>query len=188
MNTKPVMGILAALVLFASVGAAMALWSDSLKINTTIETGEVRVDFDSWNCSDVNADPQAQGYDNSENKDVAQCIVEPEIYDETGSVIKLNVTLNNTYPGYHVIIYFNVTNTGTIPVKLLSMSYSNFTEEDDAALNVWLVAPNDTQIHAGEEGEYELHIVVLQEAEMNMTYFFDVMLVFAQWNEVPLPS
>lgn len=182
MNTKPVMGILAALVLFASVGAAMALWSDSLRINTTIETGEVRVDFDSWYCNDTGADPQAQGFDNSEGKDVAQCIVEPEIFDERESVIKLNVTIVNAYPGYHAVIYFNVTNTGTIPVKLLNYTMSSF---DDTALDAWLVIPEDTQIHAGEEGEYELHIIVLQPAMMDDTYFFEISMTFAQWNEVP---
>jgi len=169
------------LLLVTVVAGALAMWSDTLKINATIETGEVKVKFSEWYCNDVGADPQYDGFHNVEGKDVASCCVEVEVEDEEGNPIKLLVTLDNTYPGYYVVITFTVDNIGTIPVKLLSYEFSGVNEE---ALYVWLLVPEDTQIDPGDYGTYELHIVVLQGAAENSTYEFELTLTFAQWNEV----
>jgi len=66
-------------------------------------------------------------------------------------------------------------------VKLLSYS---ITGVDGSALSVSLDVPEDTQIDPGYSSTYILHITVLQGAEENSTYTFEVELVFAQWNEV----
>ena len=178
MNTKTIIPII---MVLAIIAGAIAMWSDTLKINATIETGEVKVKFSEWYCSDEGADPQAEGFNNEEGKDVASCDVDVELVDEEGNPIKLMVTLSNAYPGYHVVITFTVDNIGTIPVKLYNYSIKDVNE---SALNVWLEVPEDTQIDPGDSSEYELHITVLQKAEESTTYSFEVELEFAQWNEV----
>ncbi len=181
-TSSKIVGILALTILLASLATAYAMWAETLRINVTINTGEVDVEWSDWACSDRGPDPQAPGFNNSEGKDVASCYVEPEIYDDEGDVIKLNVTITNAYPGYNPEFKFLVDNIGTIPVKLL-----NYTIEgvNTTALSVNMTIPDDTQIHAGEDLTIGMSVEVLQAAQENATYTFEITLVFAQWNEVP---
>ncbi|MEM2020671.1 MAG: hypothetical protein QXP80_00390 [Zestosphaera sp.] len=183
MDTRKLMSISALTILVLALGSALAMWSEELRINATVETGEVDVKWSDWWCSDEGPDPQAEGFRNDEGKDVASCLVEVELEDDEGDPIKLLVTLDNAYPGYSVDVYLIVDNIGTIPVKL----YSATIEIDpEAPIEAWFMIPEDTQIDPGGTGEYILHIEVLQEAEENTTYegVFEAILVFAQWNEV----
>jgi len=168
-------------MVLAIIAGAIAMWSDILKINATIETGEVKVKFSEWYCSDKGADPQAKGFNNEEDKNVASCDVNVELVDKEENPIKLKVTIDNAYPGYYVVITFTVDNIGTIPVKLYNYSIKGVNKN---ALNVWLEVPEDTQIDPGYSSEYKLHITVLQNAKESTTYSFKVELEFAQWNEV----
>ncbi len=181
MQYSKVLGLVALTVIVASIGLATAMWSETLKINATVKTGEVDVKWSSWSCSDTGSDPQASGYHNDEGKDVARCIVTPEKRDEEGDVIKLNVTIVNAYPGYKAVITGVVDNIGTIPVKLNDHSISDY---DTDALNVELGIPSDTQIEPGGNSTYTLTVEVLQTADETSTYSFEVTLQFAQWNEV----
>ena len=45
--------------------------------------------------------------------------------------------------------------------------------------------PLDTQIDPGETDTYELCIHVTQNASESTSYSFELIMVFAQWNEVP---
>jgi hypothetical protein len=180
-----IIGITMLAILLVGFGAAVAMWYDTLKVNTYINTGTVKVKWSEWYCSDTGPDPQAPGFNNTEGKDVASCMVEPEINDTDNNTIKLKVNITNAYPGYAVNITMVVDNIGTIPVKLLNHTFSNWTSEDDEALNVTLYIPDDTQIHAGENLTIIMEIVVLQNATQDHDYFFDVEFIFAQWNEVP---
>jgi hypothetical protein len=176
-SIKTIIPIIMAIMVIAG---AVAMWSDILKINATIKTGEVKVKFSSWTCSDEGSDPQGQGFHNEEGKNVASCNVEAS---DGENPITLSVTLNNTYPGYSVDVTFTVDNIGTIPVKLLNY---NIIGVDPNALSVSLSVPKDTtQIDpGGNSTTYTLHITVLQSAAKSSTYTFEVDLTFAQWNEV----
>ncbi len=170
-------------LILLTIGVASAMWMETLRINTYVHTGEVQVAWVDWYCSDEGPDPQVgEPFHNEEGKDVAKCIIEPEVYDEEQNIIKLNVTIVNAYPGYAPEITLVVENIGTIPVKLLDYSISEY---DENALSVDFIIPEDTQIHPGETLELGIKIVVLQEAEELTTYTFEVEYTFAQWNEVP---
>lgn len=180
MSIKTIIPIIVAIMVIAG---AVAMWSDTLKINATIKTGEVKVKFSSWMCSDSGSDPQAEGegFHNDEGKNVASCNVNVGVSDEEGNPIKLDVMLNNAYPGYSVDVTFIVDNIGTIPVKLLNY---NIIGVDGNALSVSLSVPKDAQIDSRGSSTYTLHITVLQNAAESSTYTFEVDLTFAQWNEV----
>ncbi|MEM0000269.1 MAG: hypothetical protein QXH02_04220 [Desulfurococcaceae archaeon] len=167
------------IVLLVTIGFALAMWSETLLVNVTVETGEVDVKFSEWYCSDTGPDPQAEGYHNEEGKDVASCNIEVEEYDDEGDPIKLLVTLSNAYPGYTVDVGLIIDNIGTIPVKLY-----NWDIEVDEPIGASLLIPEDTQIDPGGYAEYILRITIPQEAEENATYSLELTLVFAQWNEV----
>ena len=182
MSIKTIIPIIMAIMVIAG---AVAMWSDTLKINATIKTGEVKVKFSSWMCSDEGSDPQAQGFHNEEGKDVASCNVSVEERDGEGNPIKLDVTLNNTYPGYSVDVTFTVDNIGTIPVKLLNYKLIDPSGVNGSTLLISLSVPENTQIDPGSSSTtYTLHITVLQNAAESSTYTFEVDLTFAQWNEV----
>ncbi len=182
MNIKKIAPIfMIPVIVLAMTGIAYAMWSETLKVNVTVNTGEVDVEWSDWYCSDTGADPQAEGFYNEEGKDVATCDIDIEKTDDEGDVIKLAVTLDNTYPGYSVDVTLVVDNIGTIPVKLYSHSFSGL---EGLPLDVSLTIPEDTQIDPGGNATYILHITVLQGAEENATYSFELTLVFAQWNEV----
>ncbi len=177
------LGVLMLAALLVAFGSALAMWSETIRINTYIHTGEVRVAFGGWQTNDNGPDPQCgEEYNNNEGKDVARVIVTPERYDDQNNTIKLNVTIVNAYPGYCVKVTFNVTNIGTIPVKLLNGTVLNL---NSTALGVKLGIPKDTQIHPNENSTYCLKITVKQAATELTTYSFEVKLTFAQWNEVP---
>ncbi len=183
MNRSKIYSLSALALILASIGAVSAMWYQSLAINVYVHTGTVAVEWSHWSCNDDGPDPQTpdSNFDNSEGKDVAECIVTPEITNDNGDVIKLNVTIVNAYPGYHADVAMFVDNIGTIPVKLYNYS---IVDVDSSAMNVQFTIPTDTQIHPGDEGEYHLIIDVLQTAQQNSTYSFEIELGFAQWNEV----
>lgn len=167
------------IALLATMGIALAMWSETLLVNVTVYTGEVDVKFSSWSCSDSGPDPQAPGFHNTEEKNVASCDIQVERLDEEGDPIKLLVTLNNTYPGYTVDVTLTIDNIGTIPVKLYQSSISG-----SGIISASLIIPEDTQIDPGSSADYILRITIPQEAEENSTYSLEITLVFAQWNEV----
>ncbi len=187
-DMSKIFGVAIISVLLIGVGASLAMWYDTLLINTYVNTGEVKVEWSNWTCSDTGPDPQAPGFNNTEGKDVGKCIVTVERWRNNNTEpIKLNITLDNVYPGYAVNITLYVDNIGTIPVKLYDYKFTHFDTEDEMALQVRLIKPNSTQIHPNEYGVYILEIIVLQQANETYSYSFDLEMIFAQWNEVQGP-
>lgn len=177
---KYIKSIAIPIVIIAALGLALAMWSETLTVDVTVNTGEVDVKFSGWACSDTGSDPQAEGFHNEEGKDVAWCSVTGGDVDDEGDLIELVVTIGNAYPGYTVDITIYIDNIGTIPVKLYDYDV-DFDEPIIAELQI----PEDTQLHPGETGKYVLRITIPQEADELTTYTGTVTLVFAQWNEVP---
>ncbi len=173
MRGSAVYGFVALAIVMLSIGTAMAMWSETLRMNVQVNTGEVDVKWSDYYTNDNGIDP---GYD----KDVASCEVVAEEYDSEGDVIKLRVTISNAYPSYTCVVTGIVDNIGTIPVKLLSHQLVDVPDE----LTVTEGIPEDTQIDPGMNATYTLTIHVEQSAAENATYTFEWVLTFAQWNEV----
>jgi len=191
-------------IVLAMTGVAYAMWYETLKVNVTVNTGEVDVEWSNWSCSDTGIDP---GYD----KDVGSCDVSEEDYDGEGDVIKLNITLSNTYPCYNVTIYGKVDNIGTIPVKpyqfFIDNNHNGVFDEGDTLITTDTWYPLDLDDVSGKDVEFMVYLYddggrdgsqidpngydtygivihVLQTASENATYTFHLAFVFAQWNEV----
>ena len=153
------------------IGGSYAMWSEVLKINVTVNTGEVDVKWSDWSVSESDHGKPW----------VANTTISVEEYDDEGDEIKLGIEMNNTYPCYWANVTLIVDNVGTIPVKLYNYSIEGV---NGTALFVVLERPFDTQIDPGENATYVLRIHVLQNASENAMYKFNVSLTFAQWNEV----
>jgi len=176
-------GILALLALTASIGVAMAMWTETLKVNVGINTGEVKLDFDAW-CVEH---PEVEG------KDVGSCTADVTT-DEDGNPLVV-VNISNAYPWYGFTLYVRMNNTGTVPVKIYNYTYSISGDDLTSWLNCTTNATqvqidpydvnpdeqvktfyfNCTFIQDNEDGE-----VLPENAQMTILG----QVVFAQWNEV----
>lgn len=130
---------LALALCLAGTGAAFAMWSDTVTIEGTVESGEFGVGF--WEVLCVE-DPESEG------KDVGNitCTMmdqkgekfDPYLGEMKPVYERILVTLNNTYPCYSVHIVHTVVNFGTVPAIVTSYDMSDPTGE----LNfLWITAP-----------------------------------------------
>jgi hypothetical protein len=95
-----------------SMGVGYALWSDSLYLEGTINTGEVDVCLVSIASDDVGID---LGY----TKDVGVTTVGiTDCYNGW-------VTVDNAYPSYENFVHFTTEITGTVPVILEDIIITN---------------------------------------------------------------
>ncbi len=184
-------GTLLALIVFATMfGVAYAMWSETLRVNVIVNTGEVDIEWSSVECDDTGIDP---GYD----KDVASCSV--EIIDLEEPAAKIHIEIDNAYPCYTVVITGVVDNVGTIPVKLLGITLDEMDIEPCTVyeldldgdglpdLNVHVefvdLEGDGTQIDPGEADAFRITIHVKQDAKELATYEFEMEFAYAQWNE-----
>ncbi|HWQ16621.1 MAG TPA: hypothetical protein VNL13_02175 [Sulfolobales archaeon] len=212
-GVRGLISILLAISMLGIIAAAAAMWSDSLKIQSTIRTGDVDIRFGG---SPVTAD--------IETKDVGKCFAEfKEIQDEEQVVrdnypqwgsnagnndLELNITIVNGYPSYICKVNnISVVNSGTVPVKILAklvlppnatctshidplgnLIYDCDMDGDgDLDLNIWgsFVTTNTTQLEPGGSKTFTVELHVKQGAPENATFSLELLLIGIQWNEFP---
>lgn len=162
---------LALVLVLGLTGVGFAMWDKTLYIDGTVNTGEVNAEFTAVSCNDTGIDP---GYD----KDVGNCTAEID----PGDPQILNVTINNGYPCYSCDIDYTIKNTGTVPVKVQSMTITNPTP---AKVTVgWTpgVAVGD-QIDPEGSATGDISVHVEQKAKELATYTFKAEIRLVQWNE-----
>lgn len=192
-------GVLALLLVLAlaSVGVGYGLWSDVLRISGIVHTGEVNAHLSLGEIIE----------DEAEGKDVATCTAElqegPLETDGDRGPDRVLVRIENGYPSYVCQVFVDVTNDGTIPIKverpnLLSgfvqgvggwMSGEPVTAEMEGC---WA---EPLQLHPGESSdmyypECRIWLHIEQNAEENQnawpnSYEFDAEFMAWQWNESP---
>lgn len=163
--TKVAVLFLVLAIALAGIGVGAAMWSKTLHIDGTVNTGEVNAIFTTANSTE---DEEFEG------KDVGSCSV-------TGAGTQtLNITINNGYPCYGCTVNFTIDNIGTIPVKVQSFN----TSAVPACLNVtWPGLVIGTQIHPGGDVPGSMYIHVEQCADELATYNLSAEIYLVQWNE-----
>ncbi len=176
--------IAAAIMMLAVIGSAAAMWSDSLKVRVTVNTGDVDVEF-----GYVETDDPPGTTDPTHDKNVGTCYADKiEIEDEdegnpTGNNdLDLNITIVNAYPSYNCIVVFEVKNTGTIPVK---GPYIDITTNTFGTAVDWSHNMTPIQIDPGDSKWFKISFHVVQSASETSTYMLQLHLRFIQWNEAP---
>lgn len=107
-------------IALAFLGVGYALWSETLTIEGTVETGEVDVEFSAGpveECVDVSGVLTCP--EPPEKADAANCTVEwlgPS--DDSDGKDQLQVSVTGMYPSYHCKVSFDVTSTGSVPVHV----------------------------------------------------------------------
>lgn len=152
--------IIASLVLLSA--SAMAMWSQTLKVNVYASTSEVDVEIVNGTVIYIDACGLAPGYGffggndwnatwypdpGSEqlDKDVGCTIVSLIDSDGDGDSDSMNITLNNVYPWYYTHIAFKIHNNGGIPIKIWRVILSNGTH------NFTYYELNEQELQQGEE-------------------------------------
>lgn len=103
------LGLIALAIVMALgvMGIGYAYWSDQLKINGSVGTGSLGVAF-----TDSNSDDPTGSNDPGYAYDAAETVV------EITNTHQASIALNTVYPGYKTGASLEVTNTGTVPVKV----------------------------------------------------------------------
>ncbi len=204
------------LTVLATVGFGYALWSQSLFIKGEINTGAVSAEFvraftddddrvdavaldslDTGDCplppgSQTSCDPAASGPDPKPrwDKDVGRCdaaVVAPD----TGIVTKKNV-----YPGYFCTAWFEVMNTGSVPVRIAKATVKGipvrpsiprpFDLDGDGADDVAIHLTGFKecqQVDPGTRVLIDIDQEILQGAPQGSTLSYLVEYTLQQWNE-----
>lgn len=216
MNTRIQMTTVIVLlfVFLASIGVGYGLWSKTLQIDGSVNTGSVDAVFvnpftdddntvndptkdigDVSNCIQTpggkyglgSCDPAASGHNNPrKDKDVGYCVAVIDPLDKTGET--LLVTIDNAYPSYYCTVFFKVRNTGTIPVKVWGLSLGGPAIESKYVTGHWTDIQVGQQIDPGEaymvDADLDLHVEQIAPQSSTLTLVGKIQL--AQWNEFGL--
>ncbi len=190
--------LLAALVL-TSMG--YGIWSDTLTVSGTVETGWFAAEFNqavpndppgsldpdvpgSWSL-DAFGVPQWSGTTYEENTASTDVI-------GTGTDT-LTITLSNAYPSYWSSVGVTIKNIGTIPMKVETVGISVFSEQDPGGANLniiytgALVEATHQQIEpAGQPGDEvlgDIHFHPVVPAPEGSNYTVTITVTVAQWNQ-----
>ncbi|NIS82344.1 MAG: hypothetical protein GTO14_19535 [Anaerolineales bacterium] len=158
--------LIALVVGVASLGLAERLWSQTLKVEGTVDTEEMNVEFtDAYTNDDSgNIDP---GYD----KDVASC---EAVIGESGDTVSLTIT--NGYPSYTCQFWVEITNVGA---GSLLFTAPEITSPD--VLTVIEPDPQSCGILDPSEVEVETFTIhVEQEADQGANYMFTIRKTFSE--------
>jgi hypothetical protein len=210
MKSKMVALFATLMIALMLVGVSYGLWSKILTIEGYVETGYVDAEFtgaftdddgivdDVLNDKDdTGLDPAASGVDPKGRYEQDVGCSEAYFDPETAYV-----NIYNSYPSYYTTAWFDIKNTGTIPVKIQSVRISDGT-------TWWTVIPSEvnvfdldgdgkcdvsihvTEITLGQKIEKEstarmdLDIHVLEDAPQDsyLELYFTVEILLVQWNE-----
>jgi hypothetical protein len=194
-------------VALAVVGVGYGLWSKTLYIEGTVGTGSLDAVFvdpftdddgkvndsglDSTDVGDCaisvndpagSCDPKASGHNVArKDKDVGTCTVEYAAQDPTGETLVL--TIDNAYPSYYCTVFFDVRNTGSIPVKIFELAVVG------PGITAGHVTAHWTDLQIGQQiepnqivpGDLDLHVEQSAPQGGTITLIGKIQLV--QWNE-----
>jgi predicted ribosomally synthesized peptide with SipW-like signal peptide len=197
MNKRLPLGLLAILliVLLAGIGVAYGLWSETLTIDGTVETGEVDVMFEWVEKSEMvsinGAAPVAEPTSPIDKSGAANCITEIEDLGTDEETLVVEVT--GAYPSWHCIVEFDVKSVGSVPVHV-------YEPEADVDTPAWAdldcnykpahgIDPlvGFEQLHDGQfiECKLTIHFTNDDEVDEDATYSFLYTIEAVQWNEQP---
>lgn len=180
-------------IALAFLGVGYALWSETLTIEGTVQTGEVDVEFSEYEPVECVDTPAGQCQEEPEEKDdAATCMVEWQGPDDDSEGDEgadlLEVTVTGMYPSYHCKVSFDVTSIGSVPVHVKLP-----VPTDD--IPAWVATDfeecyeDSVQLHQGESTDpctIDIHFTNAQAPEENSgPYTFGWTILAHQWNEEP---
>jgi len=179
--------LLLALVLLlalASLGMGYGLWSKTLTIDGTVNTGELHAEWTLVGCFDFESKLP-------EPKDVGTT----SGWIDTGDPQLLHFQIDNGYPSYTGDCEGEWTNTGNIPVVIVAVRIDSqiatsgvpvdldVNADGKPDLNVTFVNSIGDQVDPGEFVAHSIRAHVKQEAPQDSALPFTMAICLRQWNE-----
>jgi len=190
--------ILVAALIITSLMTATAMWLNTLKVNTYVDTGELDWEIVGGPTTWLDACGLTPGYGNYRgndwnatylpepgavqlDKDVGCTDVTLVDSDGDGDYDTMNVTLYNVYPWYYTHIAFKVHNDGTIPLKIwrIIIDGQEFYELNEQELQQGLPldlnndGKNDILIWWGDNFGVQLHPCQSADISLDITVLQD---------------
>lgn len=169
---KTISAFAAFMVVLVFAAFALAMWTETLRVESVVKTGYLDVSYDNVYVVEK---PEVEG------KDVGECSYELKTSDDKDT---LEIKIINGYPGYECTVFFDVVNTGTIPVVGPFYNVSSIPE----GVEVVFTPPRIAQLHPGDRAGYSVTVRVLQEAMESADYSITIEITYVQWNEVVIPA
>jgi len=161
-------------------GIAYACWYKYININGFVKTGKLDAEFQIWGIS-WNATDEHDVLIPAHKLTNITVEASRDPLDLTGETFKVNIT--GLYPRIYIHIYFNITNTGTVPwiVNSTSVTAPGFPG------TVVLTPPGiiDTQVDANGELQANIDVHITNDAVQETLYTFTMSILVVQWNEYP---
>ncbi len=194
MNKRLPLGLLAILliVLLAGIGVAYGLWSETLTIEGTVNTGDVDVEFANVQKSEYigvieNNQYMIKHESNFPGKEnAANCSYDSEEAGTDNETLK--ITVEGAYPSWYCVVLFDVKSTGSVPVHV----YEPELVEDDgfdnpgwAEATCWLGEVGYQQLHKDDSMscQVEIHFTNDDLVTEDDQYTFAYTIEARQWNE-----
>jgi predicted ribosomally synthesized peptide with SipW-like signal peptide len=181
-------------IALALLGVGYALWSETLTITGTVQTGEVDVEFSQYpaeECIDIQGVltcPEPPEKAAAANCTVAWSNTATDPNDNGANL--LEVTVTGMYPSYHCKVGFDVTSTGNVPVHV-------WLPEPAGDIPAWVATnfencyDDGVQLHQGESTgkcTVDIHFTNDTAPEENSgPYTFGWTILATQFNENPAP-
>ena len=176
-----------ALIALSIAGFSYAHWCETLTLNGTITSGEVKGAIVTWYSNDP-----GETIDPNYTKHVATttCWI-----NETDPHYAY-VTIENAYPSYEVKFTCDIKNTGTIPWLMQTPKVNGITLVDGVYVDVDLdgdglpdanfmyIDGENKQVEPGGFVEFSLRIHIKQTATPGTIYTFTITVDVCQWNLV----
>jgi hypothetical protein len=196
-------------IALASVGIGYGLWSKTLYIDGTVNTGSVDSVFvdpftdddnevndkeldagDVGECKEYmygevgSCDPADSGHNvPRKDKDVGECFAVLDPDDKTNETLLIKIT--NAYPSYYCTAFFDIHNTGSVPVKIQSLGLKG------SDITAGYVTAEWTDVYVGQQidpcsgnmvsGDIDIHVE--QSAPQGETLELEGTIQLVQWNE-----
>ncbi|RLE86975.1 MAG: hypothetical protein DRN04_18790 [Thermoprotei archaeon] len=210
MDTKKLTILPIFLLLLSMFSVAFAMWSETLRVNATVNTGEldwefmegtlIQLDTCDFPVNDYNASFLPQPGSQQLDKNVGCTDLELIDSDNDGDYDTLKITMHNVYPWYYEHIAFKVHNDGTIPLKIwrviingniyhelnpgvIEGEYFDFDGDGKNDTLVWWGNNFGVQLDPCESADISLDITILQDAHEGSTITFTIQVDAIQWNE-----
>lgn len=163
--------VMALVLALGAMGAAFALWSDTLFLDVTVNTGNIGLEWtnDLPPYDDEAADKDASNVTSSVSAD--------------GKTFTIIIT--NAYPNITYTIPFDLHGTGSVPV------HTRFDVVPGSNMDMsWITVPDlsGMQVHQGLVINGVITIHLDNTALQGMTYFVFYELVYWQYNEPGPPQ
>jgi hypothetical protein len=163
MKTKMTAIFAILMIALMAVGTVYALWSKTLYINGTVNTGTL----------DAKWSKDGDCYDVPDDGDISfiECVISADGYT-------LTVTVTNAYPSHNYYCPIDLENTGTIPLHIFSIGIDRGDLPAGATLEITPAGPpnlaESTVLNPGLAAYGTLHVHITDAAAPDTTYKFTI--------------